>query len=53
MGTDVLVGPVSDRTVGNGFRLKEGRFRLGIKKKYFYDECGETLEQVAQRATCC
>jgi len=32
----------------NGFKLKEGRFSLDIKKKIFYSEGGEALEQVAQ-----
>jgi len=24
---------------GNSFKLKEGRFRLGIRRNYFYSEC--------------
>lgn len=35
-----------DRTIGDGFKLKEGQFRLGRRKKYIYDKIGEALEQV-------
>ena len=35
MGTDFLAGPCSDRTRSNGFKLKEGRFRPDIRKKFF------------------
>ena len=40
----------SDRTRGNGFKQKEGRFRLDIRSKNFQREGGKAVAQLPREA---
>ena len=51
-GSQLFTRVDNGRTGGNGFKLKEGRFRLVIGE-VLYCESGEVLEQAAQRACGC
>ena len=41
----------NDGTGGNGLRLCQGRFRLGIRKYFFSEGAGQALEQAPQGRT--
>ena len=46
METNFLYGLIVTEQ-GNGFKIKEGRFRLAIRRKFF-TQCGKALAQAAQ-----
>jgi len=52
-GDNLFSKACCDRIRSNGFKPREGRFRLGDKEEVFYSEGGEALEQVAQRGGGC
>ena len=49
-GEGLFTRACRDRTRSNGFRLKEGRIRSGIRKKFF---SMRVVAQVAQRSCGC
>lgn len=42
----LLTKACSDRLRENGFKLNENRFKMDIRKKFFYGADDETLKQV-------
>lgn len=49
MGTSLFYHACSEKTRGNGLKMRRGRFRLDIGRKMFPCYGGQALEQVAQR----
>jgi len=48
-----LTRTCSDRPRINGIKVKESKFSLDIRKKFFTYEVGDSLEHVAQRSRGC
>jgi len=49
-GENIFSRAFCNRTRSNVFKLRNGRFSLDIRKKFFYNKGGEALEQIAQRS---
>ena len=49
-GSQLFTWVDNSRTMGNGFKLREGKIQVGYQEEVLYREGGEVLEQLPREA---